>query len=263
VKVPRIKFCGITREQDAELAVSLGAWAVGLIMWPGSPRAVPLDRAAGLAASLKRRAEVAGVFVNPTLDELAATADAVGLTMLQLHGQEGPSFCTEAARRTGCKVIKAARVHSGAEIQALAAYHTDFHLLDSYHAGVPGGTGETFAWDLAPEHRRIAPPKGRGQRVPLILSGGLTPENVGEAIAAVRPFAVDVASGVESSPGYKDADKMRRFAEAVASTAATAASTATVDPASSASQNDNDSHSRLGTDGEARAGGPDGEAHAA
>jgi phosphoribosylanthranilate isomerase len=215
MKAPKIKFCGITREQDAELAVSLGAWAVGLIMWPRSPRAVPLDRAAGLAATLKRRAEIVGVFVNPTLDELAATADAVGLTILQLHGQEGPQFCNEAARRTGCKVIRAARVQSRADIQALAAYHTDFHLLDSYKPGLHGGTGETFNWDLAAEHRRIAPPKGKGQRVPLILSGGLTPENVASAVATVHPFAVDVASGVESSPGVKDHRLMREFAAAV------------------------------------------------
>jgi phosphoribosylanthranilate isomerase len=218
VKVPKIKFCGVTREQDAELAVSLGAWAVGLIMWPSSPRAVPLDRAAGLAAQLKRRAEVVGVFVNPTLDELAATVEAVELTTLQLHGQEGPSFCTEAARRTGCKVIKAVRVHSGADIQSLAAYHTDFHLLDSYKPGVPGGTGEAFNWDLAAGHRRLPRPRG-GERVPLILSGGLTPDNVGDAIATVRPFAVDVASGVESAPGYKDHERMRAFAAAVAATA--------------------------------------------
>ncbi|MGH2862980.1 MAG: phosphoribosylanthranilate isomerase [Solirubrobacteraceae bacterium] len=220
MKAPKIKFCGITREQDAELAVSLDAWAVGMIMWPGSSRAVPLDRAAGLAAMLKRRAEVVGVFVNPTLDEVAAIADAVGFTMLQLHGQEGPVFCAEVARRTGCRVIKAARVQGRADIQALAAYHTDFHLLDSYRAGLPGGTGETFAWGLAAEHRRIAPPKG--QRVPLILSGGLAPENVADGIAAVRPFAVDVASGVESAPGYKDGERMRAFAAAVASTAESA-----------------------------------------
>ena len=216
MKAPKIKFCGITREQDAELAVSLGAWAVGLIMWPNSPRAVPLDRAAVLAASLKRRIEVVGVFVNPTLDELSSVADAVELTMIQLHGQEGPSFCIEAARRTGCKVIKAARVHSRADIQALAAYHTDFHLLDSYKPGVPGGTGETFTWELVGHHRKV----------PLILSGGLTPENVGEAITMVRPFAVDVSSGVESAPGYKDPERMRAFAQAVASTATPAADAA-------------------------------------
>ncbi|HEX3618488.1 MAG TPA: phosphoribosylanthranilate isomerase [Solirubrobacteraceae bacterium] len=246
MKAPKIKFCGITREQDAELAVSLDAWAVGLNMWPGSSRAVPLDRAAGLAAMLKRRAEIVGVFVNATLDEVTATADAVGLTILQLHGQEGPQFCNEAARRTGCKVIKAARVHSGADIQALAAYHTDFHLLDSFKPGVPGGTGETFNWALAAEHRRIAPPKGRGQRVPLILSGGLTPDNVAAAIGIVRPFAVDVASGIESAPGHKDAELMRAFAEAVAGTAE-------IGPSSSSEENDNESHSHLGPGDEAHA----------
>ena len=206
----KVKFCGVTREQDAELAVSLDAWAVGLNMWPGSPRAVPLDRAADLAAALKRRTEVVGVFVNPTLDYLTATADAVGFTMLQLHGQEGPRFCIEAARRTGCPVIKAARVRGRADIQALAAYHTDYHLLDSYRPGVPGGTGEAFSWELAAGHRRV----------PLILSGGLTPENVGAAIATVRPFAVDVASGVESAPGRKDHQRMRAFAAAVAAASA-------------------------------------------
>jgi phosphoribosylanthranilate isomerase len=256
VKAPKIKFCGVTREQDAELAVSLGAWAVGMIMWPHSPRAVPLDRAAGLAASLKRRAEIVGVFVNPTLDELAASADAVGLTMLQLHGDEGPAFCHEAARRTGCKVIKAMRVRSGADIQALAAYHTDFHLLDTYKAGVPGGTGETFAWDLAATHRRIAPPRGKGQRVPLILSGGLTPENVAEAIAIVKPFAVDVASGVESAPGYKDAAKMRAFAEAVAATADPDDAGEPPSP-SNQNENENQNHSHSKSDGEGQ------EAHAA
>ena len=206
----RIKFCGITRASDAELAVSLGAWAVGLIMWPGSPRAVPLDRAAELAASLKRRCEVVGVFVEPTLEELTAAAEAVEFTILQLHGREGPRFCAEAARRTGCRVIKAARVRSGADIQALAAYRTDFHLLDSHQSGAPGGTGEVFNWGLV----------GGRRKVPLILAGGLTADNVAAAIATVRPFAVDVASGVESAPGRKDHELMRRFADAVAATAA-------------------------------------------
>jgi len=266
VRAPKIKFCGITREQDAELAVSLDAWAVGMIMWPHSPRAVPLDRAAGLAASLKRRTEIVGVFVNPTLAELARTADAVGLTMLQLHGDEGPAFCAEAARRTGCRVIKAVRVAGGADIQSLGRFHTDFHLVDSYRPGVPGGTGEVFAWELAAGHRRLAPPKGKGQRVPLILSGGLTPENVANAIATVRPFAVDVASGVESAPGYKDAAKMRAFAEAVAATGATE----DPDAPSSPQQNDNENqnHSQVGESGLGEGGlGHDGglghEAHAA
>jgi phosphoribosylanthranilate isomerase len=128
--------------------------------------------------------------------------------MLQLHGDEGPAYCAEAARRTGCKVIKAVRVRSRADVQAVAPFHTDYHLLDSYTAGVPGGTGETFAWEIARAHRRS---------VPVLLSGGLSPDNVADAIAEVRPFAVDVASGVERAPGVKDPDKLTAFAAAVRS----------------------------------------------
>ena len=202
----KIKFCGITTLEDGELAVAAGAWAIGLIFWPSSPRRAGFDAAAEIAAGVKRRVEVAGVFVNATLDHVAETADAVGLTMLQLHGDEGPAYCSEAARRTGCKVMKAVRVRSGADVQALAPFHTDYHLLDSFTAGVPGGTGETFAWEIARGHRG---------RVPIVLSGGLTPDNVGEAIAAVHPFAVDVATGVERSPGVKDPEKLQAFAAAV------------------------------------------------
>jgi phosphoribosylanthranilate isomerase len=202
----RIKFCGITTLDDAELAVAAGAWAIGLIFWPGSPRRCRFDVAAEIAAAVKRRVEVVGVFVNATLDHVAQAADGVGLTAIQLHGDEGPAYCAEAARRTGGKVIKAVRVRSGADVRGLAAFHTDFHLLDSYTAGVPGGTGETFAWEIASAHRGP---------VPVILSGGLTAENVAEAITAVRPFAVDVASGVERSPGRKDAGKLGAFAAAV------------------------------------------------
>jgi phosphoribosylanthranilate isomerase len=204
----KIKFCGITTLGDAELAVGAGAWAIGLIFWPRSPRRCSFDAAAEIAAAAKRRAEVAGVFVNATLDHVAATADAVGLTMLQLHGDEGPAYCAEAARRTGCKVIKAVRVRSGADVRGLGAFHTDYHLLDSYTAGLPGGTGETFAWDIAQSHRGP---------IPVILSGGLRAENVGDAIAALRPFAVDVASGIEREPGIKDPDKLVAFADAVRS----------------------------------------------
>jgi phosphoribosylanthranilate isomerase len=209
---PRIKFCGLTDPADAELAVEAGAWALGMILWPGSPRYCEPGTAAEIGAALRRRAEIVGVFVNPTLPQVVRAAEAASLTMLQLHGDEGPAFCAEAARRTGCRVIKAARVRSGADIQALGPFHTDFHLLDSYVRGVPGGTGETFAWDLAKAH---------GRRVPVILSGGLRPDNVGEAIAAVHPYAVDVASGVEdrAHPRRKDPEKLRAFAAAVAAAA--------------------------------------------
>jgi phosphoribosylanthranilate isomerase len=148
----RVKFCGITRVSDATAAIAAGAWAVGMVFYERSPRFVGTDVAAEIAAEVKRHAEIAGVFVNPALDEVAAVADAVGLTLIQLHGQEGPLFCGEVARRTGCKVIKAARVYTGAEIQALGAFHTDFHLLDTYVADVPGGTGKTFNWELGRKH---------------------------------------------------------------------------------------------------------------
>jgi phosphoribosylanthranilate isomerase len=210
--MPKVKFCGITTLEDARLAVDAGAWAIGLIFWPRSPRRCDLDTAAEITAALRRRVEIAGVFVNATLEHVAQTADALDLSMVQLHGDEGPAYCAEAGRRTGCKVIKAMRVRSRADIQALAGFHTDYHLLDSYVTGVPGGTGETFSWDLARAHKGSAP---------MILSGGLTPDNVAEAIAVVRPYAVDVASGTEAATGRKDAHKLKAFAAAVAGSHAT------------------------------------------
>jgi phosphoribosylanthranilate isomerase len=207
---PKIKICGVTRLEDALLAAELGAWAVGLNFWRGTPRRVDADTAAEIAAALKRRTEVVGLFVNPTLDEVAKTADAVGLTMLQLHGDEGPAFCAEAGRRTGCRVIKAVRVRSEADVRALGAFHTDFHLLDAHVEGLRGGTGEPFYWALARSHLGTAP---------VIVGGGLTAENVGQAIAATAPFAVDVASGVEAEPGIKDPERMRAFVTAVAAAA--------------------------------------------
>jgi phosphoribosylanthranilate isomerase len=206
---PKFKICGLTRPDDAERAVDLGAWALGMILWPGSARRCPAAEAAEIGARFRRRAEIVGVFVNPTLEAVSHAAEDLALSLIQLHGDEGPAFCGEVARRTGCRVIKAARVRSGADIQSLAPFHTDFHLLDSYVAGVPGGTGETFAWELARAHRGA----------PLILSGGLTADNVGRAIAAVRPHAVDVASGVEVAPGIKDPAKLEAFAAAVGASA--------------------------------------------
>ncbi len=207
---PRIKFCGITRLDDAERAVDAGAWAIGLIMWDGSPRQCPLPEAERIAGQLRRTVEVCGVFVNATLQEVAATVDGVGLTMVQLHGDEGPSFCAEVRRRTGARVIKAARIGANADMADIERFHTDFHLLDAYHPDLPGGTGETFDWGLT---------KLRMTRtVPFILSGGLTPDNVVAGIEATYPFAVDVASGIELSPGIKDPEKMIAFGEAVRST---------------------------------------------
>ena len=211
---PRIKICGITGLDDAKRAVEAGAWALGVILFPGSPRRCALPAAERIAASLRRQVEICGVFVNAPLDEVTGTADGLGLTMVQLHGDEGPAYCAEVARRTGAKVMKAARVRSGADIAALEPFHTDFHLLDAHQAGRFGGTGETFDWELV--HRRRT-------GTPFVLSGGLTPENVGRAIAATHPFAVDTASGTEARPGVKDPEKLRAFAAAVRASAAAVA----------------------------------------
>jgi phosphoribosylanthranilate isomerase len=198
----RVKFCGMTRPEDAREAARLGAWAIGLIHHDPSPRRVDPGVAAAIGAELRRQVEVVGVFVNSSLDEVAAAAEDESLTMLQLHGDEGAAFCREAARRSGCKVIKAVRVQSSAEVAAAEAFRTDFHLFDAHRPGTPGGTGETFDWELL---------AGRRSEIPAILSGGLRPDNVGEAIAISQPFAVDVASGVEREPGIKDHDRMAEF----------------------------------------------------
>ncbi|HMJ35832.1 MAG TPA: phosphoribosylanthranilate isomerase [Baekduia sp.] len=210
-RVPRIKFCGITSLSDAELAVENDAWAIGLILWPESQRAADPAEGARIARQLRRQVEIAGVFVNQSLDEVERLADTIGLSLIQLHGDEGPAYANEVARRTGAKVVKAQSVRLASDVVAIQAFRTDFHLLDTHRDGLRGGTGETFDWDMVSR---------RYSKVPLILSGGLTPENVVQAIEKVHPFAVDVASGVEASPGVKDPDKVAAFAAAVRSTAA-------------------------------------------
>lgn len=207
----QVKICGITRLRDAELAVELGAWAVGMVFYDASPRACSLAEGQRIATSLRRKVELCGVFVNAQMEEIVDISEQLGLTLLQLHGDEGPSFCGEAARRTGARIVKALQVSGMADIQDAARFHTDFHLLDARstepgHEQLRGGTGETFDWGLL---------AGRRSKVPLILSGGLNPGNVGEAIERVRPFAVDTASGTESTPGIKDPVKLRDFFAAV------------------------------------------------
>jgi phosphoribosylanthranilate isomerase len=208
----RIKVCGITSVEDAEAAQRLGAWAIGLNHHAESPRFVAPDIAAEIGAALKRRCEVVGVFVNSPLGALERAAEGEQLTLLQLHGDEGPAYCAEVARRTGCKVIKAVRVQSAADVRGAAAYRTDYHLFDAYRRDLPGGTGESFDWELAAAH---------DSEIPLIVAGGLRPENVGEAIEVAHPFAVDVTSGVEAEPGRKDPDRMVAFFESVRAAART------------------------------------------
>ncbi|HEX5926714.1 MAG TPA: phosphoribosylanthranilate isomerase [Baekduia sp.] len=210
-RAPRIKFCGITSVADAELAVANGAWAIGLILWPESKRACDPGEGIRISNTVRRKVEVAGVFVNQSLDEIAALVDMLQLSMVQLHGEEGPAFATEVRRRTGAKVIKAQSVRLASDVLKVQAFHAiDFHLLDTYREGQRGGTGETFDWGML---------ERRSTDVPLILSGGLNAENVTDAIASADPFAVDVASGIEASPGVKDPIKMKAFAAAARATA--------------------------------------------
>jgi len=209
----RVKFCGITNLDDAAEAVQLGAWAIGLIHFHGSPRNVDPGVAAEIAAAFKRKCEVVGVFVNPTLDEVDRAVEDEGLTMVQLNGAEGASFCAEVARRTGVKVAKAIHVASAADIHAAEVFRTDFHLFDRRGKGLWGGTGESFDWELLRDHR---------SEVPAILAGGLRPDNVAAAIEIAHPYAVDVASGVELEPGRKDHAAMTAFFEAANSVGAEA-----------------------------------------
>ncbi|HEU0250516.1 MAG TPA: phosphoribosylanthranilate isomerase [Solirubrobacteraceae bacterium] len=206
-ELPKVKICGVTQLKDAELAVELGAWAIGMVLYERSPRRCSLQEAESIAAALRRSVEVCGVFVNASMEEIVDVCERVPLTLLQLHGDEGPSFCSEAARRTGARVIKALQVAGVGDVRDAERFHTDFHLLDARSATIGkedlrGGTGETFDWSLLAARR---------SKTPLILSGGLTPANVAEAIKRVQPYAVDTASGTESSPGHKDPAKLRDF----------------------------------------------------
>jgi phosphoribosylanthranilate isomerase len=212
---PKVKICGLTNLPDAELASELGAWALGMIFHEQSPRSCSPEEAVRISSALRRRAEPCGVFVNAPLDRVVSLSDEIGLTLLQFSGDEGPSFCAEAARRTGARVIKAAQVSGPGDVRDLERFHVDFHLLDTRakdprRRALRGGTGETFDWELV---------RARRSRVPLILSGGLDADNVGAAIATVHPYAVDTASGTEAAPGRKDHGRLRAFFDAVARSA--------------------------------------------
>lgn len=199
----RAKICGITRVEDARIAVASGADAIGLVFYAKSPRHVSIETAAEIVASLPPFVDAVGLFVDADPAEIDRVLNQVRLDLLQFHGDETPACCEAFAM----PYIKALRVRP--EVNLLQ-YATDFAsaralLLDAYQEGVAGGTGQTFDWDLIPQNL----PK------PVILAGGLTPHNVGEAIRRVRPYAVDVSGGVEREKGIKDADKMAAFMRGV------------------------------------------------
>jgi phosphoribosylanthranilate isomerase len=194
----RIKICGITRSEDARAAAEAGADAIGLVFYPPSPRCLSLEWAQELRKDLPPFVMPVALFVNPTAAEVSAVLERVRPAMLQFHGEETPVFCAQF----GVPYVKACRVKPGVD---LLEYLRPFSgaagwLLDS-HVEEYGGIGERFDWSLVPAERSH----------PLILSGGLTRENVREAVCRVRPWAVDVSSGVESAKGIKDAAKIAAF----------------------------------------------------
>jgi len=201
----RVKICGNTNVDDALAAVDAGADALGFIFCDQSPRHVIVTDAAAIVPQLPTLIMKVGVFVNPSEELVMRAIGECGLNMLQFHGSETPEFCTQF----GLMSMKAFRIRDAESLKALPDYQTDAWLLDAWSSKAMGGTGETFNWDLAVEAVKL----GR----PVFLAGGLTPGNVSEAIRIVRPFGVDVSSGVEASPGKKDHAKLKEFVKAVRS----------------------------------------------
>lgn len=203
---PRVKICGITTPEDAAAAIEFGADALGFNFFAGSRRYLAAGSRqfiSGLSAEIPKVA----VLVNPSWEEAVAAANWPGITALQLHGAETPDFCRRLAEH-GVRFAKAWPVTTSDSVTSLPTFFTRTVLLDSSHAGEFGGSGKTFPWQIAGDIVKGNPD------LRVVLAGGLTPDNVAEAIAAVRPFAVDVTSGVESSAGRKDYGRLRAFIEA-------------------------------------------------
>ncbi len=198
----RVKICGITNLADAQVAAEAGADALGFNFYDRSPRFIPTKVAAEISRALPPFTLRVGVFVNPSEELVLRAIGECGLSLLQFHGDEPPDFCTQF----GLMSMKAFRMRDAGSLKELPEYRTDAWLLDAYASDALGGTGERFNWDLAIEVQKLGKP--------VFLAGGLTPENVAEAIRKVNPFGVDVSSGVESSPGKKDHAKVRAFIKA-------------------------------------------------
>ncbi|MGA8752477.1 phosphoribosylanthranilate isomerase [Candidatus Deferrimicrobium sp.] len=205
----RIKICGVTRPEDAAHAVACGAEAIGINFFPGSPRFVPLAVAREIVAAVADRAEVVGVFVNEVPETIVALCGRLGIRRVQLHGDETPGD----ASRIPLWRMKAVHADRTPDLPALLAYPCEAFLFDAGEKGGYGGTGRELVWgELGARFPGVAGGRGPGgARKPWILAGGLTPENVERAILAARPSGVDVASGVESSPGRKDPGKVITF----------------------------------------------------
>ena len=198
----KVKICGITNLPDGMAAAEAGADALGFVFYDQSPRGISIEAAAALIRQLPPFILKVGVFVNAPEDLVVRAIRECSLNLLQFHGDEAPEYCLQF----GLMSMKAFRVRDAASLQAVLGYHTDAWLLDAYTPDKPGGTGETFNWNLALE--------AQGWGRPIFLAGGLTPENVAEAVRRARPYGVDASSGVEAAPGRKDHAKVRAFIQA-------------------------------------------------
>ena len=203
----KIKICGITNEKDAVWAVNLGAHYLGLNFHSGSPRKISVEMAGRIVKKVPPFVPCLGVFVEQPVDEILKIVGKAGLMGVQLHGEYTPEDCRAISEKMEVTLIRAFRVAEEADLEAIAPFKSvcTHVLLDAKVEGEPGGTGRTFPWELARRAKSFGPP--------LFLAGGLTPENVGEAVREVQPFAVDVASGVERTPKRKDLDLLRKFIE--------------------------------------------------
>jgi phosphoribosylanthranilate isomerase len=204
----RVKICGITNLEDAQAAVQAGADALGFIFFAQSPRNVSPEMARRIIEKMPPFVAKVGVFVNESLEKILQIVKETGIDTVQLHGDESPQLCEKVAREN-LKVIKAFRIKDQNSLTPLKEFRAAAFLLDSYVPGQLGGTGAKFNWDLAVQ--------ASGLGTPIILAGGLVPENVRDAISKVAPYGVDVSSGVESAPGRKDHAKVRAFIEAAQS----------------------------------------------
>ena len=204
----RVKICGITNSEDARVAVEAGAHALGFIFFAQSPRNISQAEAKRIIEAVPPFVTKVGVFVNESLETILRIVKETGIDTVQLHGDESPEFGEQIAREN-LKVIKAFRIKDQSSLGALKGFRAAAFLLDSYVPGQLGGTGAKFSWDLAVQ--------AAGMGTPIILAGGLVPENVGDAVSKVAPYGVDVSSGVESAPGKKDHAKVRAFIEAARS----------------------------------------------
>ncbi len=205
----KIKICGITREEDAQYSIKLGAWALGFIFVKETPRYITNSNAKKIISTLPKNIEKIGVFADESIDSIEKTFHETGLTKIQLHGDESPEFCEKLSKTVDADIIKAFRIKDKKDLDLITNYKNkiSFMLLDSYSSNSLGGTGKSFDWDIAIEAKKA--------KIPLIIAGGINTDNAKKAYSLVEPYALDISSGAEATKGIKDFDKLQKIFESV------------------------------------------------